>query len=907
MKVLGFNTGSAVPRYAAWKRFIEELPLHHPLGSVILSQRRTAVPAPPVPRGKGKLRALEGSPAPAPAAAQPVTTPEFLRSTRAHVTWLSRALSTFPHTVRLISRERAILQTEGDRRLHDAATPPSTGGLPTADLLAAETALTWDNCVVLAAEEETTTAVTTIAVPVHDREGDIIAAIDVTAAAVHAGPEHLLMLAQTAMAIEHDLDASANAPAAVAGEPGVVAVGVPSVPREKDRLARLLEVAPVLIYVTDAKERVLYMNGRAQADWGRSAESVVGKSLQQLFSADTAEAISANNRTVRQAKTAMQFEETVEQGDRIRQYLSVRAPLRAFEDRPDTVGAVCIDITAHKQADRHAVQHARQMRELIDAAPALFDSGSVRAVLQGVAGAARAIVGGHRATASLVSSNDVGRLLQATSLADADRSTPSEDEARAAPIDAVVFHVASPLRLSAEHAAERGMCSSSERDAGGRATARAWMAVPLLSQERANAGLIQIWHAHGKEFSEEDEAVVVQLARIADVAIRNAAAHEELQRSDRRKDEFLALLGHELRNPLAPMRNATGLLGEKNPPEENILYAKNVIERQVNQMTRMVDDLLDMGRIVSGKFVFQRQPVRLNDIVSRTMEMCLPMFESKRQTLSVTSPGEDAWVDADAGRLSQVLANLLNNASKFTPEGGTVSLHCERRDGVGVITVTDTGKGIPNDMLKEIFGLFVQVDRPDAGAPGLGLGLWLARNLVEMQGGRISARSAGLGTGSEFAVTLPLLAAPPATTASEIVYVTAARDHSAKARQVLVVDDDKDNADSIALLLTGEGCDVRVAYSGTAALEATADWSPDIVLMDIALPDMTGYVVLKKMRARETTRRSAIIAVTGWGRQRDREKTRTAGFDEHLVKPVDPAAVITLINARARLAEAPGA
>jgi PAS domain S-box-containing protein len=709
------------------------------------------------------------------------------------------------------------------------------------------------------------------------------------------------------MAIEYDVEARAILPVAVPGEPGGAAVPAPSVPREKDRLSRLLEAAPVVAYVTDAKERILHVSGRGQAEWGHGGESVIGKSLHQIFSEETALALSANNRKVRQAKTAMQFEETVDHGGRLRQYLSVKAPLRAFGDRPDAVGVIAVDITAHKQADQKAAQHARQMSELIEATPKLFGSGSVRSVLRAVADAARRLVGGDRATASVVSNSDVGHLLQATSQSEADRSALAGEDPRQVSVDALVYHVPKPVRLTAEQVADRGAWSTSTNEERSDSAARGWLAVPLLCQASGNAGLIQIWHAPGREFSEEDEAAIVQLGRLADVAIRNAAAHEESQRGERRKDEFLALLGHELRNPLAPMRNATKLLGERNLRDENVLFAKNVIERQVDQMTRMVDDLLDMSRIVSGRFVFQKQPVRLIDIVNRAVEMCSPLFDAKRQSLSVSGPDQETWVDADSGRLAQVLANLLNNASKFTPEHGTVCLNFERRDNEGIITVTDTGKGIPADMLKQIFGLFVQVERPEAGGPGLGLGLWLARNLVELQGGRISARSDGAGSGSEFAVTLPLLATPPTSTPSEVHFVASARQSSAKGRQVLVVDDNKDSADSIALLLTGEGHDVRVAYTGAAAIEATANWSPDIVFLDIALPDMTGYAVVKKMRARETTKRSAMIAVTGWGRQRDRDKTRAAGFDEHLVKPVDPAAVIALIDARARLVDEPEA
>lgn len=895
MKVLGFDTGTAIPRHTAWRRFIDELPLHHPLGSLILTTRNSGLL---LSHAKAKPPREEDVRARTSAAVRQ----ELLQSAGVHLGWLSRALGMFPHAVRLVDREGAILQVEGDQRSSEAMGQPARTNpdRPGPDMEGADTAMAWDNCVVVAPEDEASGALTTIAVPLHDREGEIVAAIDVTAEAVHMVPEHLLLVAQTAMAIEQHVEARAGVPVAVPDEPGGASIATMSVRREKERLAKLLEAAPVITYVTDANERILYMSERGRAEWGGGTESLVGKSLQEIFSEDTARALSANSRTVRQAKTAMQFEETADHGGRLRHYLSVKVPLRTFDNRPNAVSVIAIDITGRKQMDQKAAEYARQVSELVEAALALFASHSVRSVLRAVADAARRLVGGDRATTSIVSNEDVGRLLQASSVSDVGRSASAEEATRQGPVDALVYRVSKPVRLAAEQAADRAAWSiadSQQRTDGGM---RGWLAVPLLCEGAGNGGLIQIWHGPGKEFSEADEAVIVQLARLAEVAIRNAAAHDELQRSDRRKDEFLALLGHELRNPLAPIRNATRLLGETQGRHDNVQFARSVIERQVDQMTRMVDDLLDMSRIASGRFVFQKQPVRLIDVINRAVETCSPLFDAKRQTLSLSGPDQETWIDADSGRLAQVLANLLNNASKFTPEEGIVSLRFERRGTEGVITVADTGKGIPAGMLKQIFGLFVQVERPEAGGPGLGLGLWLARNLVELHGGHISARSEGLGNGSEFAVTLPLLATPPMSTPSEAHIVTSARDGASKGCQVLIVDDNKDSADSIALFLGGEGCDVRVAYNGAAALEVTSSWSPDIVFLDIALPDMPGYAVAQKMRARETTKKSAMIAVTGWGRQRDRDKTRAAGFDEHLVKPVDPSAVLALVNARAR-------
>lgn len=888
VKVLGFDAGTAIPRYSAWRRLIDELPLNHPIGSVILTTRAAAAaPCPADTRQSGKdvVRVFPSQPTPQ----------HLLHSARIHLGWLSRALSTFPHTVRLVDLRGAVLATEEAPKTDEPRTPPK------ADSQAVDMALAWDNCIIITADDESPSALTIMAMPLHDREGEIIAAIDVTAEAVHLGPEHLLLFAQTAMAIEQHVEAWASPRVDASGIIGSMPTTPSSSQREEARVSRLLELAGVIVYVTDPQDRILHISERGQAEWGRDREPLVGKSLRDVFSEDSALAVSANSRKVRQARTVMQFEETVTHGGRVRTYLAVRAPLPAFRNRPDAVATVAIDTTGRHQAHEKAAAYAREMGKLIEAAPEFFAGRSVSSVLCSIADAARSLVGGDRATASIMSSSDVGRLLHATSLSEAARSTPAEDGVREAAVDALIYSVSKPVRQTVDPAVDLqawgGSASSTARSEG---DTRGWLAVPLEADESGSAGLIQAWHRPGKEFTDTDESVIVQLARLARIAIRNAAAHEQSETSERRKDEFLALLGHEMRNPLAPIRNATRLLEQADVSRENIQFARNVIDRQVDQMTRMVNDLLDMARLASGKFVIQKQPVRLMDVANRAVEMCSPLFDAKRQRLTMSGPDDEAWVDADAGRLGQVLANLLHNASKFTPENGEVALRVERREHEAVITVADTGQGIPVNMLNRIFGLFFQAGRPESGGPGLGLGLWLARNLVELQGGTISARSAGPGNGSEFVVVMPVLATPPASLPAEAQFVTSARERSSSGRSVLIVDDNKDSADSIAILLTAEGCSVRVAYNGAAALEMTATWSPDVIFLDIALPDMTGYAVIKKMRARETTKGSTIIAVTGWGRQRDREKTRAAGFDEHLVKPVDPAAIIGVVNARAQ-------
>lgn len=368
---------------------------------------------------------------------------------------------------------------------------------------------------------------------------------------------------------------------------------------------------------------------------------------------------------------------------------------------------------------------------------------------------------------------------------------------------------------------------------------------------------------------------------------RLADALDALQRADRRKSEFLATLAHELRNPLAPIANAIHILRTHGSDAPKRGWALDLIDRQVQAMSRLIDDLLDLSRIDQDKIVLQREPVQLARIVDAALEVSQPHIEEMGQRLHVDLPAEPIWVDADTIRLTQVFMNLLNNAAKYTERGGNIELSAERRGEQVCVTIADSGVGIPADSLMTIFEMFSQVeDSLHRAKGGLGVGLHLVKRLVELHGGAVSAHSAGQGQGSAFSVRLPVIDAPVGHLTESAEPASApARGRVVQALRVLVVDDNQDAAHSLAALLQLDGHAVRLAFDGQAALDEAAAFEPDVVICDIGLPKRNGYEVAQSLR--RTTRAPMLVALTGWGHDDDRHRSRAAGFDHHLVKPVD--------------------
>ena len=357
-------------------------------------------------------------------------------------------------------------------------------------------------------------------------------------------------------------------------------------------------------------------------------------------------------------------------------------------------------------------------------------------------------------------------------------------------------------------------------------------------------------------------------------------AQNELREADRRKDEFLAMLAHELRNPLAPIRTASELLPRIIPPgDARVDGTLSVVRRQVGQLTRLVDDLLDVSRITQGRIELQRCTLELSSILSQALESTAPLLQDRRHTLIQPATPPQLFVEGDGARLVQCVSNVLANAAKYTDPGGEIRIGIRREDDNAVISVQDSGIGIPAEMLPRVFDLFVQSERTlDRSQGGLGIGLSVVRRLAEMHGGSVSAHSEGAGRGSTFEIRLPL-APPPGAVAGLAACVKRSQ------RRVLVVDDNRDAADSLSLLLQTQGHEVQTAYDGAEALQRASDFQADLVLLDIGLPLMNGFEVARRLRSGGSAAR--LVALSGYGQPEDVQRSREAGFDAHLVKPVD--------------------
>jgi PAS domain S-box-containing protein len=374
---------------------------------------------------------------------------------------------------------------------------------------------------------------------------------------------------------------------------------------------------------------------------------------------------------------------------------------------------------------------------------------------------------------------------------------------------------------------------------------------------------------------------------------------EQLAEADRRKNEFLAMLGHELRNPLAPVRNALQLLKMPGLSEEEAREEREMIERQIDHLVRLVDDLLDVSRFMRGKIELDKRVVDLAGVVARAVETAQPVLDAHGHRLTVSLPSDPIRLEADPIRLSQVLGNLLNNAAKYTERSGRIWLTAGREGGEVVVRVRDSGMGISPELLPHVFDLFVQAERTLARSQGgLGIGLTLVRRLVELHDGRVTASSAGPGLGSEFTVRLPALSESPRVGEGRPDGPGLAAPGSS--RKVLVVDDNVDAAQSLAKLLKRWGHEVHTTYDGLSALEASRTYRPEVVLLDIGMPGIDGYEVARRLRAQPEFRATALAAITGYGQEDDRRRSREAGFDHHFTKPVDPIALRDFIAARCR-------
>jgi PAS domain S-box-containing protein len=558
----------------------------------------------------------------------------------------------------------------------------------------------------------------------------------------------------------------------------------------------------------------------------------------------------------------------------------------AADGTPLRFDGVTIDITDRKRDEQRLSlaldrerEQARMLQQVADASLAIHSAGSLENVLRAVAEQARRIVGAEQACSSLTVEDERAHVLSVTAAAQ-DDTVRVEYGAPPAVGDlvAVVCRTNRPLRL-----AGAGLVARAPRRADAAGGPRRWLGAPFVDHDGNNLGLVQLWDSRDDEFSERDEVVLAQLAHTTSVAIENARLYAALREQDRRKDEFLALLAHELRNPLAPIRNGLEVmrLSKDRAIQEQ---SQEVMDRQLGHMVRLIDDLLDVSRISRNKMELRRSRVALADVVGNAVETARPLIDAARHTLAVRLPPQRILLDADLTRLAQVFSNLLTNSAKYTPPGGHIRLTAERADGSVSVSVQDDGIGIPQAALSTIFDMFSQIDRSiERSNGGLGIGLALVKGLVEMHGGTVVAESAGPNRGSTFTVRLPTADLPTDPAAAGRL---GGERPSGSRQRVLVVDDNEDSANTMATMLELLGHAVRVAHDGLEAVSVAETFRPEVILMDMGMPRLNGYEATRQIRTQPWGAAMIIVALTGWGQESDRARSRAAGCDGHLVKPV---------------------
>jgi signal transduction histidine kinase/CheY-like chemotaxis protein len=583
---------------------------------------------------------------------------------------------------------------------------------------------------------------------------------------------------------------------------------------------------------------------------------------------------------------------------KVRVFVRLFAMQRQIREQADAHAAM----VAADAARRVAEDNDRRSAFLADASRVLSGSLQAEVCVQALA----ALLVPAMATAALVLPGDEPGPRQKLVCA-----TPGHSANR------MLMDIAPPLAAALRQAlVERRMVALAPADlaalapdafGAGRARALPWQAVqalPLINGDRLLGALLV---ATDDALQRPDWRVLDDLAARAAAALENAilygslqgeiverrAAEMKLQEAGRRKDEFLAMLSHELRNPLAPIRTALEVIRRIAPPDPKIGWATDIMVRQLRQMTRLIEELLDVARISQGKIVLSREKVDLNAVILQSVETAQPLIDAREQRLQVLPLAEPMWLHGDFARLAQIVSNLLNNASKYSEKGTRISLEASTSDQGAVIHVRDQGIGIDAQLLPRIFDLFTQGSRTlDRAQGGLGVGLTLAQRLAQMHGGSLEAASDGIGCGAVFTLRLPCVGLVRSGEAGGAA-PEAGTPHPAR---VLVVDDNHDAAHSVADLLALSGHEVRTAADGREALTVAEHFSPEVVVLDIGLPILDGYEVAARLRTMDGTRAALLLALTGYGQQDDRERAAAAGFDHHFVKPADPVALQKCID-----------
>ena len=675
----------------------------------------------------------------------------------------------------------------------------------------------------------------------------------------------------------------------------------------QQRFQAMADAAPVMIWMSGTDKLCTWFNKTWLTFVNRSMEQELGNGWADNVHLDDFDACLATYTTAFDARQSFSMDYRLKRHDgEYRWVLDSGIPLYG----PDGVftGYIgsCIDITERKQAEQtlrateaRLAAEATVLSRLNELSSRLWRMTSLQAGLEEMLEATIELLGADKGNIQML---DAGRgVLHIAAhrgfeqgFLDAFREVSAEDDA------ACGRALRSGQRVVIEDV-ETDALFAPFRSIARAAGYRSVQSTPLIGRDGAVLGMLSThWRSIHRPGEQDWQGLDLYMRQAADF-IERCRMDEALREADRRKDEFLATLAHELRNPLAPIRNAVQILRLEESPSPELKYTREVLDRQTQQMSRLLDDLMDVSRIVRNRIDLHTERVDVASVLQAAVETSRPVIDGPGHAFSFILPLERIHVDADATRLTQVFANLLNNAATYSEPKGRISLSAQRDGNEVVIAVRDHGMGIPKEMLPRIFDLFTQVDRSlGRSHSGLGIGLTLVKRLVELHGGHVTAHSEGAGTGAEFIVRLPV-SSGPMTPGSRAMSTSEGTEESVP-RRVLVVDDNRDAATSLELMLRMLGHETRAAFDGSTGLEVAAEFRPDVVFLDIGMAKMNGYEVARRLREQPWGNQIVLIAVTGWGQAEDKRRTAEAGFDHHVVKPADPHVLTSLLASLARKA-----
>lgn len=660
--------------------------------------------------------------------------------------------------------------------------------------------------------------------------------------------------------------------------------------RQTALLQAVNDTTTELIYVKDVTGRLIYANAATLRTIGLTAEQAFGALPGEKFSVPVDH--TNNDRQVLQSGQRLTFEEPYECADgEHRNFLTTKNPWRDENNQIIGVIGVSLDITARKKSEGQLAAELAAVTRLHDLSTRLLSAGNIRMALQDVLKNAILTCGADFGNIQIFDprSGELEIVAQQgfqSNFLEYFRTVPlNAGSACAQAMQAGQRIIIEDVECDTAFAPHRAIAAESGF--------RAVQSTPLKAHDGSIVGMLSTHYREPHHPTERDQRLLDLYARHAADMIQRSQLEQALKDANRRKDEFLATLAHELRNPLAPIRNSLQLLKVTSDP---LLWgrSRDMIERQLEQMVRLVDDLLDINRITRNKLELRRADIDLWTVIQSAVETARPQIEARSHTLTVTLPSRPIPLHADLTRLAQVFSNLLNNSAKYTEKGGQISLIAEEQNGEAVVTVQDNGIGLAAESIPGLFNIFSQVDHTlERAQGGLGIGLALVKGLTESHGGSVEVRSPGIGHGCTFIVRLPITA----RTSPRIESSSPVTGPVVKGR-ILIVDDNRDGAESLATLLMVTGHETRMAHDGSEGLRLAEEFRPDLIVLDIGMPNLNGYDVCREIRRLPWGQGILIVAVTGWGQDEDRRRSRDAGFNHHFVKPVDPTELNKLLAQR---------